>query len=90
MAICFDLLTPYAGEVCGGSLREDDYDILFDRIQSLNLTNRLDWYCNLRKLGFPKLGGFGLGFERYLQCLLGAHNIKDCLPFPRWYKHCSL
>ncbi|VDP01267.1 unnamed protein product [Soboliphyme baturini] len=74
--LCFDLLLPEVGEVCGGSLRECNGDILRER------------YLDLRKYGHPQLGGFGLGFERLLQFLLGIRNIRDCTYFPRSYQHC--
>ncbi|VDN19972.1 unnamed protein product [Cylicostephanus goldi] len=43
----------------------------------------------IRERGKPISGGFGLGFERLLQLLLGVPNIKDTIPFPRWFKHCQ-
>ena len=50
----------------------------------------LDWYLELRKFGGTPTGGFGLGFERYLQFVLGIESIKDVIPFPRWPHHCDL
>ncbi|KAK2101047.1 hypothetical protein P7K49_022395 [Saguinus oedipus] len=46
-----------------------------------------DWsitvrYLDLRRFGSVPHGGFGMGFERYLQCILGVDNIKDVIPFP--------
>lgn len=85
----FDLLTPIVGELVGGSLREDDYDKLKDRIPK-EMLNNLDWYLDLRKFGGCPTGGFGLGFERYLILLLGINNIKDTIPYPRWPHNCNL
>lgn len=31
-----------------------------------------------------------MGFERYLQCILGVDNIKDVIPFPRYPYSCLL
>lgn len=31
-----------------------------------------------------------MGFERYLQCILGVDNIKDVIPFPRFTHSCLL
>lgn len=90
LAVCFDLLAPNVGEICGGSLREDSYESLQKRLQKLGIEEQLKWYLNLREFGHAPLGGFGIGFERLLQCLLGIRNIKDCLPFPRWYTNCAL
>uniref|UniRef100_A0A0K0D575 tRNA-synt_2 domain-containing protein n=1 Tax=Angiostrongylus cantonensis TaxID=6313 RepID=A0A0K0D575_ANGCA len=44
-------------------------------------------YTELRERGKPISGGFGMGFDRKLQLLLGIANIKDTVPFPRWFKH---
>ncbi|XP_076351910.1 asparagine--tRNA ligase, mitochondrial [Tachypleus tridentatus] len=86
----FDLLMPTGGEVCGGSLREDDEMVLKERLKTTGLEDSLKWYLDLRRFGSAPLGGFGLGFERYLQYLLGINNIKDTIPFPRWPHHCQL
>lgn len=85
-----DMLCPGVGEMCGGSLREDDYDILQHKLQSIQLSSKLDWYLELRKYGNVPTGGFGMGFERYLQVLVGTPNIKDTIPFPRWPHNCKL
>ncbi|XP_076236160.1 asparagine--tRNA ligase, mitochondrial [Calliopsis andreniformis] len=82
-----DLLAPEVGELVGGSMREDNYEILKSK---LPLTSNLSWYLELRKHGNAPTGGFGMGFERFLQCLLGIPNIKDTIPFPRWPHNCNL
>lgn len=84
----FDLLAPIVGEVVGGSLRENDYNKLKNKLPPGN--SQLDWYLELRKFGSVPTGGFGLGFERYLQLITGINNIKDTIPFPRWPHNCSL
>lgn len=81
----FDFLVPKVGELAGGSIREDDFNCLKSR-----LPNGLQWYLDLRKFGGITTGGFGLGFERYLQLLLGVTNIKDVIPFPRWPHNCDM
>lgn len=82
-----DFIVPRVGEVAGGSVREDDYELLKAKMPSCN---SLKWYLDLRKYGNVTTGGFGLGFERYLQFLLNIHNIKDVIPFPRWAHNCSM
>jgi len=47
-------------------------------------------YLDLRKFGSAPHGGFGVGFERYLQAILGVRNIRDMLPFPRTANNCRL
>lgn len=81
-----DLLAPITGEIVGGSLREDNYEILKAKLPS----EQLNWYLDLRKFGNIPTGGFGLGFERLLQILCGVQNIKDTIPFPRWPHNCSM
>ena len=47
-------------------------------------------YLDLRRFGTVPHGGFGLGFERFLQAMLGVDNIKDVIPFPRWAGSCRI
>ncbi|NQX83424.1 MAG: asparagine--tRNA ligase [Mycoplasmataceae bacterium] len=80
----FDLLIPKIGELIGGSQREDRYDVLMKVINSKGQNlSELNWYLNLRKNGYAKSSGFGLGFERLVMLLTGVENIRDVLPFPR-------
>ena len=85
-----DLLFPSVGELCGGSLRENNYDILKDNIEHLNVEGGLDWYLDLRGSGAASTGGFGLGFERFVQFLLKIYNIRDTIPFSRRPHDCKL
>lgn len=82
-----DFIVPWVGEVAGGSVREDNYDLLKAKMSS---TDSLKWYLDLRKYGSVTTGGFGLGFERYLQFLLNISNIKDVIPCPRWAHNCKM
>ncbi|EDW92207.1 probable asparagine--tRNA ligase, mitochondrial [Drosophila yakuba] len=82
-----DLLMPAVGELCGGSLRESDPDILRSHPQ---LPKDLEWYVDLRKYGGIPTGGFGMGFERYLQLVTGVKNIRDVIPFPRYPHSCKM
>ena len=49
----------------------------------------LDWYTDLRRYGSVPHGGFGLGFDRLLAYLAGIGNIKDVVPWPRYYGRCD-
>ena len=49
----------------------------------------LDWYVDLRRFGSVPHGGFGLGFDRLLGYLAGIGNIKDVVPWPRYYGRCD-
>lgn len=88
--LSLDLLCSNVGELCGGSLREDCFKTLQEKLTNAGLENKLDWYLELRKFGNVTTGGFGMGFERYLQVILGTSNIKDTIPFPRWPHNCKL
>jgi len=85
-----DLLVPGIGEIIGGSQREENYDVLVEKIKEQNL-NIEDywWYLDLRKYGSAKHAGFGLGFERMMMYLTGMQNIRDVIPFPRTPKNCE-
>nr|XP_045002463.1 probable asparagine--tRNA ligase, mitochondrial [Jaculus jaculus] len=85
-----DLLVPGVGELFGGSLREERYHVLEQRLDRLGLKDDYQWYLDLRQFGSVPHGGFGMGFERYLQCILGVDNIKDVIPFPRFTHSCLL
>lgn len=83
-ALCFDLICPTGGEVAGGSLREDDADVLQSRIEKMGQKESLDWYVDLRRHGHVPHAGFGLGLDRLLQTVLRIQNVRDVIPFPRW------
>lgn len=85
-----DVLVPGVGEIIGGSQREDNYEILKDRIVELG-QNPEDywWYLDLRKYGSVPHSGFGLGFERAMMYITGMTNVRDVIAFPRTPKNCD-
>ena len=86
-----DCLVPGIGEIIGGSQREDDYDVLVQRMNELGLNPEdYSFYLDLRKYGSTRHAGFGLGFERCVMYLTGIGNIRDVLPFPRTVNNCEL
>ncbi|XP_043114864.1 probable asparagine--tRNA ligase, mitochondrial isoform X2 [Puntigrus tetrazona] len=89
-AAAVDLLVPGVGELCGGSLREERLNLLSQRLAQAGLQDSYAWYLQLREFGSVPHGGFGMGFERYLQCILGLNNIKDVIPFARFSHSCLL
>ena len=85
-----DLEVPGAGELMGGSQREEDYKKLYDRMTELGMEKEgLDWYLNLRKFGGCPHSGFGMGFERLLIYLTGVDNIRDVIPYYRTPGNCD-
>ena len=85
-----DLEVPGAGEIMGGSQREEDYDKLVARMKDMGIdTEQLYWYLELRKYGSNIHSGFGLGFERLLMYITGMENIRDVIPYPRTPNNCD-
>ena len=85
-----DLEVPGAGELMGGSEREENYDKLVKRMKELNMSEEsLEWYLNLRRFGGCYHSGFGMGFERLLIYLTGVENIRDVIPYPRTPGNCE-
>ena len=85
-----DLVVPQAGELMGGSQREEDYDKLVKRMEEMNVDrSNIEWYVNLRKFGSCVHSGFGMGFERLIIYLTGVDNIRDVIPFPRTPNNCD-
>ncbi len=85
-----DLEVPGAGELMGGSQREESYDKLLNRMKELGMeTESMNWYLNLRKFGGCVHSGFGMGFERLLIYLTGVDNIRDVIPYPRTPGNCE-
>ena len=86
-----DCLVPGIGEIIGGSQREENYQVLTDRMKELGLKEEdYKFYLDLRKYGTARHAGFGLGFERMIMYLTGMGNIRDVIPFPRTVNNCEL
>ncbi|MFM8177813.1 MAG: asparagine--tRNA ligase [Candidatus Kapaibacterium sp.] len=85
VVLAMDMLAPEgAGEIIGGSQREDDHDQLLERILHENLPQEaFQWYLDLRKFGSVPHSGFGLGLERTVKWISGADHIREVIPFPR-------
>lgn len=85
-----DLEVPGAGELMGGSQREEDYDTLVKRAEEMGVNKEsIEWYLNTRRYGTCYHAGFGMGFERLLIYLTGIENIRDVIPFPRTPGNCD-
>jgi asparaginyl-tRNA synthetase len=83
-----DLLAPGIGEIIGGSQREDNLELLLERMKEMKLhPEDYSFYLDLRRYGSFPHAGFGLGFERMMMYLTGMANIRDVIPFPRTPKN---
>lgn len=79
-----DCLVPGIGEIIGGSQREENIEVLKQRMQECDLEEKdYWWYLQLREYGSARHAGFGLGFERMIMYLTGIPNIRDVIPFAR-------
>ncbi|MGM0739136.1 MAG: asparagine--tRNA ligase [Bacteroidota bacterium] len=85
VALGVDMIAPEGfGEIIGGGQREDDLDILLQRIREHNLPEeQFRWYLDLRRYGSVPHSGFGLGLERTVAWLCGLRHVRETIPFPR-------
>ncbi len=85
LALAVDVLAPEGyGEIIGGSQREDDINLLLERIREHNLPQEaFEWYLDLRRYGSVPHSGFGLGLERTVSWICGLDHIRETIPFPR-------
>jgi len=85
LALAVDVLAPEGyGEIIGGSQREDNLEILLQRIKEQNLPQeQFEWYLDLRRYGSVPHSGFGLGIERTLSWICGLEHVRETIPFPR-------
>ncbi len=85
LVLCDDLLAPEGyGEIIGGSQREDDLELLLDRIRQEGLPEAsYDWYLDLRRYGSFPHSGFGMGIERVVSWICGLQHIREAIPWPR-------
>ncbi|RMH01227.1 MAG: asparagine--tRNA ligase [Planctomycetota bacterium] len=84
LALGVDVIAPVAGEIVGGSVREDDLETLRRRIAEHDLPeDAFAWYLDLRRFGSVPHAGFGIGLERTVSWLSGVPHVRECIPFPR-------
>jgi len=85
VALCLDMLAPEGyGEIIGGGQREDDPEILKQKVEEAQLpTEDFQWYLDIRRYGSVPHAGFGLGIERTVGWLCGLQHVRETIPFPR-------
>lgn len=85
LALGMDVLAPEGyGEIIGGSQREDDLNLMHERIEEEGLDKDVfEWYLDLRRFGTVPHSGFGLGLERTVAWICGLSHVRETIPFPR-------
>jgi asparaginyl-tRNA synthetase len=79
-----DILFPGIGEIVGGSVREERYEVLKGKMEAMDIPlEEMSWYLDTRRFGTAPHAGYGLGFARLILFLTGMGNIRDVVPFPR-------
>lgn len=84
-ALAVDVLgSEGVGELIGGSQREDDLELILERVAEHDLPMEdFQWYLDLRRYGTVPHAGFGLGLERFVGWICGIEHIRETSPFPR-------
>ncbi len=78
------IATDGGGELIGGSQREEDINLILERIKKEGLNQAdYEWYLDLRRYGAVPHSGFGIGLERAVRWITGVEHIRECIPFPR-------
>jgi len=85
VVLAMDVIAPEGyGEIIGGSQREDDIELLRERIEHEKLPMEVfEWYLDLRRYGSVPHAGFGMGLERMVAWICGLEHIREAIPFPR-------
>ena len=78
------IATEGAGEIIGGSQREEDLELLKKLIKEEGLSEEdFGWYLDVRRFGSVPHSGFGIGLERMVRWISGVEHIRECTAFPR-------
>ena len=78
-----DVLVPGVGELVGGSQREDNLELLEQRIKAAGMElEPYEGYLDMRRYG--GVPHSGLGFARLVMSATGVANLRDVIPFPRY------
>jgi len=85
LVLNMDVLAPEGyGEIVGGSVREEDPEVLDQQIAAKGVDPApLEWYRELRRYGTVPHAGFGLGLERAIAWISGVNHLREAIPFPR-------
>jgi len=85
IALGVDVIAPDGfGEIIGGAQREDNLDLLLERIKNEDLDQKdFEWYLDLRRYGSVPHAGFGMGLERVVAWICDIEHVRETIPFAR-------
>ncbi|MCK4577547.1 MAG: asparagine--tRNA ligase [Candidatus Marinimicrobia bacterium] len=85
LALGMDVLAPEGyGEIVGGGQREENLDVLLERLAEEDLDpETYQWYLDLRRYGSTPHAGFGMGIERVVAWICGLPHVRETIPYPR-------
>jgi len=85
LALGVDVIAPDGfGEIIGGAQREDNLDLLLERIKNEDLNEKdFEWYLDLRRYGSVPHAGFGMGLERVVAWICNLDHVRETIPFAR-------
>lgn len=85
-----DLLFPGIGETVGASMRHTVYEDLVKGFEREGISpDPYYWYLDMAKYGPCPHGGYGLGFERLLMCLMKYKNVDQSTLYCRKVSRCT-
>ncbi len=73
-------------EISTVPLRESDYKTLVQQMKDQGIDPEdpgFKYYLQAFKYGLPEHGGCGFGIDRFVQKIIGLHNVKEATLFPR-------
>jgi len=84
LVLGFDLIAPHVGEIIGGSERENNIELMKQRLKKDKVPlENYEWYFDTRRYGAVPHSGFGMGVERVVQWICNLETIQDAIGFPR-------
>lgn len=73
-------------EIATAPMRENNYDVLLAQMKEKGIDPEdpgFRYYLQAFQYGLPEHGGCGFGIDRFVQKIIGLHNIKEATLFPR-------
>lgn len=85
-----DLLFPGIGEIVGGSMRHTHHGDLVKGFEREGIDSTpYYWYLDMAKYGPCPHGGYGLGFERLLMCIMKYKSVDQSTLYCRKPSRCT-